>query len=295
MTKCSNCFIVYSKMVQSMTGFGSAEKNGYRVEVRSLNHRFFDVYIKAPSVLTQYELEFRNSVKRRFSRGKIDVSIFITDSAHSDVSLNADFVLKLYTSFKKLQDQLSIPGNLDINAITQFREMFIDTSLQFDIGTIVDLLDQALDGLDAMRRQEGEMIGAELRKMTKSMTVMNEKAREISNDALPETKEKFAARLKGLLEGIDIDNNRVLQEAAVLATKVDISEEIVLVGSHLKQFREILDNNDTIGRKLDFILQELNREVNTIASKSSHFAISNIAVEMKTEIEKMREQVQNIQ
>lgn len=282
-------------MIQSMTGFGSAEKNGCRVEIRSLNHRFLDIYIKAPAFLNQFEIAFRNILKERFSRGKFDVNILISEHANADLDVNTDFVGKIYAAFKRLQEELSIPGELDINAITNFREIFIETSQEYDIDTINDVFKQALEGLYKMRIKEGEAVAAELRQMTDSLSIMNEKIKNLCSKVLFEIKEKFNDRLKIILEGKDIDSNHILQEAAIIAAKLDISEEIARIESHLRQFSEILADGDIIGRKLDFILQELNREVNTIASKSADYNISSLIVEMKTEIEKMREQAQNIQ
>lgn len=278
-----------------MTGFGIAEKNGYKVEIRSLNHRFLDIYIKAPSSLNHFEVVFRNALKKRFSRGKFDVNILSSEHINTALDLNTDFAGKIYAAFRRLQKELSIPGELDINAITNFREMFIEISQKYDIDTINDVFNQAMEDLYKMRIKEGEALAVELRQMTDMLSIENRKIKDLCSKVLFEIKEKFNERLKIILEGKDIDNNRLLQEAAIIAAKLDISEEVVRIESHTKQFREILADSDIIGRKLDFILQELNREVNTIASKSSDYNISSLTIQMKTDIERMREQVQNIQ
>jgi uncharacterized protein (TIGR00255 family) len=282
-------------MVQSMTGFGSAEKNGCRVEIRSLNHRFLDIYIKAPAFFNQFEISFRNALKGRFSRGKIDVNFLISENVNKYVDINTDFVVKIYAAIKRLQEDLSIPGRLDINAIANFREMFIETSQKYDIDAINIVFQQALESLYKMRMKEGEALAAGLQPMIDFLNFMNEKIKNLSTKVLSNAKEKLNDRLKVLLEGNDIDSNRLLQEAAVMAAKLDVTEEIVRIESHLRQFREILTDGDIIGRKLDFILQELNREVNTISSKSADYSIASLTIEMKTELEKIKEQVQNIQ
>ncbi len=279
-----------------MTGFGSAEQNGCRVEIRSLNHRFLDIYIKAPAFLNKFEIGFRNALKERFSRGKFDVNILITEYGSVDLDINADFVRRIYEALKKLQEEFSIPGELDINVMTYFREMFMQTSQKFDIDVINGIFKQAMEDLYQMRISEGESLTAELLQMADSLGMMNEKIKNLSSKVSAEIKERFNDRLKIILEGKDIDDNHILQEAAIIVARLDISEEIARIESHVKQFKEIIiANGNTLGRKLDFILQELNREVNTITSKSSDYNISSLVIEMKTEIEKMREQVQNIQ
>jgi uncharacterized protein (TIGR00255 family) len=282
-------------MIQSMTGFGSAEGNGCRVEIRSLNHRFLEVYIKAPAFLNQSEILFRNLLKKRFNRGKIDVNITITEDAGTDFKINTVFLKGFFASFKKLQKDLKIPGELDINTLANLRDMFIEIRPKYDIDKTVEVFNQAINNLFEMRSREGEALSKELLVMTKILDSLNKKINDLSGKALTDTKEKFLERLNMIMEGREIDNSRILQEAAIFAAKLDISEEITRIASHISQFRNLLTQNEIIGRKLDFIVQELNREVNTIASKASDYNISGLAVDMKTELEKMREQVQNIQ
>ncbi|MEW6109193.1 MAG: YicC/YloC family endoribonuclease [Nitrospirota bacterium] len=282
-------------MAQSMTGFGSAEKDGYRVEVRSLNHRFLDIYIKAPAFLSQYEINLRNLLKERFSRGKFDINIAVSAHENTEFLLDAEFARKIFEAFKKLGEELSIPGDLDINTMSSFYEMFVETKQKYNVDTIVDIFKQAMEDLHKMRIKEGEALTAELRQMTDSLSIMNGKIRALCSGTVASVAEKFSERLGILLAGKDIDGNRILQEAAIIASKLDITEETARIESHLRQFGEILSDGDIIGRKLDFIVQELNREVNTIASKSADYNISSLTVDMKAEIEKIREQVQNIQ
>jgi uncharacterized protein (TIGR00255 family) len=282
-------------MIQSMTGFGSAEQEGCRVEVRSINHRFLDVSMRAPSFLAQLEIPFRNIMKESLSRGKCDISVNVSAQEAADVTINAEFVRKIYSSFKGLKEELSIGGEIDINGLLTLHDMFIGTSPKYDLEKVTEIFRKALSDLLKMRTTEGEALAAELRTMTASLAAMNETVKSSCDRVLAEVKGKFSERLTMLLDGRDIDENRILQEAAIIAARLDISEEIARIGSHLGQFAEILQTGGIIGRKLDFVLQELNREVNTIASKSADYEISRVTVEMKTVIEKMREQVQNIQ
>jgi uncharacterized protein (TIGR00255 family) len=282
-------------MIQSMTGFGSAEKESCRIEVRSINHRFLDVSMRAPSFLSQLEIPFRNIMKEFFSRGKCDISITVSGQEAVDLTINTEFIRKIYTAFGKLREELPIGGEIDVNGLLSLHNMFIETSPRYNIEKVTEIYRQALADLLKMRTAEGESLAAELREMVASLASMNETIRASCDRVLAEVKGKFSERLSILLEGRDIDENRILQEAAVIAARLDIAEELARIESHLKQFSSILLSGGIIGRKLDFILQELNREVNTIASKSADYEVSRITVEMKTVIEKMREQVQNIQ
>lgn len=282
-------------MVQSMTGFGSAERNGCRVEIKSVNHRFLDIYVRAPSSLNQMEIPLRNMVKERFARGKFDITITLSELASAAVEINPEAVRKMYHAFKDLQGELSIKGEIDINTFIGLHEMFIETQQKYDLEEIATIFARALDDLAGMRSREGETLAAELSRIAQTVGASNEKIMASFDKVLTEIKDKFNERLRTLLEGQDVDEGRILQEAAIFAAKLDIAEEIARINSHLAQFGEVLSGGGIIGRKLDFILQELNREVNTIASKSTDYGISGVTVEMKTAIEKMREQVQNLQ
>jgi len=282
-------------MIQSMTGFGSAEKDGCRIEVRSVNHRFLDITMRSPSFLNKLEIPFRNMIKERFARGKFDIGITVSELASAELNINTEAVRKIYQAFKSLQEELSVKGQIDINTFIGLHEMFIETKPKYNLEVIADIFAQALDDLAGMRSREGDTLGAELIGTAEELGAYNKKVQASCDKMLSEVRDKFNERLKLLLEGQEIDEGRMLQEAAIFAAKLDIAEEIARIDSHLAQFREILSAGGILGRKLDFILQELNREVNTIASKSADYGVSSITVEMKTGIEKMREQVQNIQ
>jgi len=295
LTKSGYCSIVYSIMVQSMTGFGSAEKDGCRIEIRSVNHKFLDITMRSPSFLNKLEIPFRNMIKERFARGKFDIGITVSELASAELNINTEAVRKIYEAFKGLQEELSVKGQIDINTFISLHQMFIEAKPKYDLELIAVIFAQALDDLAGMRSREGDTLGAELTGIAEELGVYNKRVQASCDKILTEVRDKFNERLKLLLEGQEIDEGRVLQEAAIFAAKLDIAEEIARIDSHLAQFREILSTGGIIGRKLDFILQELNREVNTIASKSADYGVSSITVEMKTGIEKMREQVQNIQ
>lgn len=278
-----------------MTGFGSAENNGFRVEIRSVNHRFIDTAIKMPPYMSQYEIPLRNILKGRFHRGRFDVSISTNDHKATQLRINKELARNICTALQDLQIELSIPGEINIETLAGYRELLIEEEPKYDIDALYAAFHEAISDLEEMRIREGKFLSEELHKRMESLNVMNNKIKSLAPHEVVKWREKFTERLRLILEAGEMDSTRITQEAAIMAEKLDISEEVSRIESHIKQFLEILSNDNTIGRKLDFILQEISREVNTLAYKSSDYTISNLAVEMKTEIEKMREQAQNIQ
>jgi uncharacterized protein (TIGR00255 family) len=279
-----------------MTGFGSAEKNGLYVEIRSLNHRYMDVSIKMPPYLNKYEIPLRNILKEKFQRGRFDVSISTNNHKTTQLKINTGLARNIYTTLQVLQKELSIPGQISIDTlITVYRDLLIEEEPKYDIEALSAAFREAVTNLEAMRIREGKLLSEELYNRIESLNAMNNEIRSLAPNEVERWREKFTEKLSTILEAGLIDTNRITQEAAIMAEKLDISEEVSRIENHIKQLVEILDTGDIIGRKLDFLLQEISREVNTLAYKSGNYAISNLAVEMKTEVEKMREQVQNLQ
>jgi len=278
-----------------MTGFGYAEKEGCRVEVRSVNHKFLDVHMRAPSAFYQLEIPFRSILKEHFSRGKFDITLTVQEHAAAALNINTEVVGKICGAFRELQKDLGIKGDIDINTLVGLHDMFIETNRNYDLEDITTLFRTALAGLKEMRTREGNALSSEIGRIVDSLELMNGKVSGLSDAMISGTQTKFHERLKTLMEGTEIDAGRILQEASVIAARLDISEETTRIVSHINQFRQTLKSGGIMGRKLDFLLQELNREVNTIASKSGDYEVSSLSVDMKTEIEKIREQVQNIQ
>ena len=282
-------------MVQSMTGFGSAEKDGCRIELRSVNHKFLELYVRLPSFLSPMEMPLRTALKNRFSRGKFDLTVTIPEQAAVAVTVNEAFVDGLVAEFRRLQDKLGLAGQIDINTVMAMKDILVETGKTFDTEAVMDVFMLAMADLEAMRLREGAALAEVLISMTEGVKVLNEKVKAMAGAALISARQKFIDKIRFLLEGREPDEDRLLQEAAIMATRLDIAEETARIESHIAQFAEIVSTGGIIGRKLDFILQELNREVNTVASKSADYALSSLTVEMKSEIEKIREQVQNIQ
>lgn len=278
-----------------MTGFGSAENDDFRVEIRSLNHRFIDILIKMPPYMGQHEIPLRNIIKEKFHRGRFDVSVSTKNNKAIQLKINKELARNIYTALQDLQKELSIPGKINIDTLTGYRELLTEEEQKYNIDALYASLNEAVSNLEAMRIREGNLLSEELHKRIESLGMMNNEIKLLIPHEVERCMEKFAERLKLILGTEEIDASRITQEAAIMADKIDITEEVSRIENHIKQFIETLNNGNIAGRKLDFLLQEINREVNTLAYKSSNYTISNLVIEMKTEVEKMREQVQNIQ
>ena len=282
-------------MIQSMTGFGSAEHGAFKVEIRSVNHRFIDISIKLPQGLGQMEIPLRNRVKGQFFRGRFDITVSLTGEYDVNVRVNRGLAKELYNALSSLRDELSLPGTLGIDTISGFKELFISGVTAYDTESLFVAFEDALSMLKEMRLREGESIGRDMLARFYAVAAMNDRIVSVCPEAVQACRDKYVGRLYELFREVHYDEHRILQEAAIIAEKTDISEEITRIKAHLVQLKDILSSGDVVGRKSEFLLQEVNREVNTIASKSADYGISAIAVEMKTELEKLREQAQNIQ
>lgn len=278
-----------------MTGFGSASNADFSVEIRSLNHRFIDISIKMPQFMSQYEIPLRNILKENFGRGRFEVSISLNEQKAPRLQCNRPLAENLLSALKDLQKELSLPGRITIQTFSEFRDILIEEEPEYDIDALFSIFHQAVFSLREMRIREGTLLSEEIRKRTAALDKMIKTIKSSAPDELVRWRERFSARLRLIVDAGIMDNSRILQEAAIMAEKLDISEEMSRIENHLKQLAEIPDQGDAVGKKLDFILQELNREVNTLACKSGEYAISAVVIEMKTELEKIREQVQNIQ
>jgi len=282
-------------MIQSMTGFGSASDADFSVEIRSLNHRFIDISIKMPPIMNQHEIALRNILKDIFTRGRFDISISLSEQKLPQVKWNRPLAESLLSALQEVQKEFSLPGMITIETFSQYRDILINADQSYDADALYRIFHRAALNLKEMRIREGQFLSEEIRRRTGSLGKMIETIKSFAPDELIRWREKFTARLRLIVEAGMMDNSRILQEAAIMAEKLDISEEISRIEHHLKQMTEILDSGDTVGKKLDFLMQELNREVNTLSCKSGEYAISEVVIEMKAELEKMREQVQNIQ
>jgi uncharacterized protein (TIGR00255 family) len=281
-------------MMQSMTGFGSASAGGFTVEIRSLNHRFMDISMRMPAFMTRHEFTLRNMLKKRFQRGRFDVTITPPEKGEKSLVVDRKLARKLYQSLKELQTELDLHGEIDINVLAGFNHIIVEEERECSIEELFKAFEEATAGLEEMRKMEGCLLREDMRQKVSLLQEMNEKIRVRAPMEMETWRDRLLSRIKMLSE-TEADNGRVLQEVALMAEKLDVAEEIDRIGSHLSQFNGILENEYVVGKKLDFLLQELNREINTLGSKSADYHISQLVIEMKSEVEKIREQVQNLQ
>lgn len=282
-------------MIQSMTGFGSSEKGGFRVEVRSLNHRFLEMSVKLPPPLYVHEMALREAVKERFRRGKVDVFVSASGAGKMSVRLNAGTAGEILASLRELKEGLYLPGEITLDTLLNWKELLMGEEASYDTGPLFEAFGEALSRLEEMRLREGRTLAGEITTRVEAIESLNAGIDALCPSVMEAQREKYRERLGSLLAEAGLEEARLLQEAAAAAEKTDISEEVSRIKSHLAQMKRALGGDGAIGRKLDFLLQELQRESNTIASKTEDSRVLHMVIDMKTEIERAREQAQNIQ
>jgi uncharacterized protein (TIGR00255 family) len=288
-------------MIKSMTGFGKGEGGGFVVEMRSVNHKFLDLSLKVPRDILQLENRLKKKVGETLSRGRID--IFITrggvEEAPKAFRLNAEAAKQYIALFDEMKDTFGLPGEVDISLLSQFREILAEVEAPEDADVIWAALDGplglAVESLNGMRAQEGAALASDIKARALFVASNLEEIGKRSPVVVDEYAKRLKERVEVLAGGIELDQSRLLQEIALFAERSDITEEIVRGRSHLAQLDTMLQEDGPVGRKMDFLLQEINREVNTIGSKASDRDIAVRVVDMKSELEKIREQVQNIE
>ncbi|MEN2985707.1 MAG: YicC/YloC family endoribonuclease [Thermodesulfovibrionaceae bacterium] len=282
-------------MIQSLTGYGISEKGAFRVEIRSLNHKFLEINIKLPSLLTKYEMELRELVKLKFQRGKIDITVSLNPKERvGKIYLNKELAKNLYSAFIELKKELSILGSIDISMFANFRELFIYEEEEPDINNLRAAFNEALEAVERMRIKEGENLKESLTNIIKNLEDNIKFLDSLVDMSYNKYIETLREKIKELLEN-KFDENKVIEQIVAYAQKTDIKEEVDRLKSHLSQFRELLKKGGVIGKQLDFILQEMQRESNTILGKSEDISVKNLAISIKTSIERLKEQIQNIQ
>lgn len=284
-----------SSRIQSMTGFGSSESTSFAVEIRSVNHRYLDIYFRMAPSLNRHEPLLRKMVREVFSKGRIDVSIQMNPETTSALKVNSGYVAALVDALREIKERHGIGGDVTIDVVAGFRDVFASESAEVDTGELAGVFRSALDALLEMRLAEGWSMREDLTRIAGNVERLLNVVVGASLNHRERVRDRLIERLKDLAADAPFDDNRVLQEALLLADRSDITEEIARLQSHLGQFQAILEEGGTVGRKLDFLLQEFFREVNTIGSKTDEAGIVSTVVEMKNDIEKLRELVQNIQ
>lgn len=293
-------------MLRSMTGFGSAGRSaaGYRLQadVKSVNHRYLEIGVRMPREWLHLEDALKKRIQREIKRGRIDVFVTIEREGAANRTIEVDWAMaEAYAeAARRLKERLGLAGEPELQDflllpdLIAVREAAADGREQAE-GELLLCLDDALRQLVSMRETEGAALAADLDKRLRIMREHHAKAAAIAPQVAEEYRTKLAARIRELLGSVPLDENRLAMEVAVFAERSSIDEELTRLASHLAQFAQLLDSDEPAGRKLDFLIQEMNREVNTIGSKANQSDLSATVVEMKAELEKIREQVQNLE
>ena len=292
-------------MIKSMTGFGRStyenEGREYIVEIKSVNNRFNDVNIKMPRNLNYLEDKIRKEILNNISRGKVEVSIQLNNNSDlgKKINLNTDIAKKYIEELKKLTQETSIIDNINIMDVAKFPDVLnirIDEEAEEVIQKeLFTALKGAINSFLDMRQKEGSKIKVDLENRIEVIKQKIEQISSISAGLVDEYIVKLETRIKELLKTDVVDQTRLAQEVVIYSDKCSVEEEITRLKSHISQFLNLLNENIAIGKKLDFLIQEMNRETNTIGSKANNLEITNLVVDIKTELENVREQIQNIE
>jgi uncharacterized protein (TIGR00255 family) len=291
--------------IRSMTGFAqvkshAGEGTSFTLSLKSVNHRFLDPQLRLPMEMDELEMKIRRILKERLARGHVEVTLSVERRGGQGYDFNRELVGGYIEAFRKAAREFGTVGDPDLNNVFRMPGALgamtpLDGNFE---GAVLDSLDQAIKKLNLMREHEGQGIDAELRRRLTALEQATEEVAKLRSAVSRAYMEKVQSRMQELLENADQD--RILQEAAILAERSDIQEELVRLHTHIDHFRKLLEQGGEVGKKLDFLLQELNREANTLLSKTSGVAgeglrITELGLQMKSEIEKCREQVQNLE
>lgn len=291
-------------MIKSMTGFAKSNLienlREYQIEIKSVNHRYLDILVRVPKQLTFLEDLIKKEISARIKRGKIEVSITFQDNNQDTkkLLLNKEIAKNYITQLKELAEETNTEANIQITEIVKLPDVLSvlieqdDDKIKQDV---IKITDQAVDKLIEMRTFEGNKIAEDLKLRIHRINEKIEQISAISTGLIEEYVVKLEKRIKEILKTEEVDKNRIAQEVVIYADKCSIEEEITRLKSHSMQFEKLLYENEAVGKKLDFLIQEMNRETNTIGSKANSLEIVNNVVDIKTELENIREQIQNIE
>ena len=291
-------------MIKSMTGYGKSNMSKnlreYQVEIKSVNHRYLDISIKMPRTLSYLEEEIKKIISAKLSRGKVDV--FVTFNNNSlegrDIKINTEIARMYIKELRNLAESEGIIADIPVTEISKLPDVLTIQTNQDDETIkeeLIEVTQNAVANLLEMRKIEGEKIAQDLHSRINEIEGKVKKISALSTGLIEEYVVKLKMRIKELLKDQEIDEARLAQEVVIYADKCSIQEEVTRLDSHIYQFRELLNSNDAVGKKLDFMIQEMNRETNTIGSKANNLEITNEVINIKTQLENVREQVQNIE
>lgn len=292
--------------MKSMTGYGKAtvtrDNRELTIELKSVNHRFLDISTKIPRAFIEHEDVIRNGLAKNLSRGHVDVFLNYTLVGDTDKTVSVDLALakgyvesakQLKEAFPELHFDFNVNALMRANEVLSLKQASEDSDVIREM--LVEAIEQATQSLNDMREVEGNALRMDLLAKIGNVERMLEQVKEYAPQVAEQYREKLRTRVTEALQGVDLDENKLINEVCFFVDKSCIDEEITRLGSHIVRAREILSSDGPVGRKLDFLVQEFNRETNTICSKSSYLELTNVALEMKNEIEKIREQVQNLE
>jgi len=292
-------------LIKSMTGYGRAVEtvNGreFTVELRSVNNRYLDCSVKLPRSVSFAEEAVKQAVKQSVSRGKVDVFITIKSENTDDtkITLNTSVLEGYLTAMRQMVTQFQVRDDISVSTVSRLPEVFSVEKLEVDEdqlkADLMSVVEKALTGYDAMRTVEGQALDADLRRRGNTILELVSQVEAGNAQTVVDYRTRLENKLKEVLANTSIDESRILTEAAIFADKVAVDEETVRLRSHLQQMNSMLTAGGAVGRKLDFLLQEMNREANTIGSKCTDVKLARIVVDIKAELEKIREQTQNIE
>lgn len=293
-------------MIISMTGFGSAEgvfrERKYSIEIRSVNNRFSEISFKYPKYFSSKDFELKEIVRKKISRGKVNIFLNIDSNDETLVNLDADenMISEYFGLIKKIKKIIGSDEEIKIGHILSFSDLFtsgVSSEIQEDeFKFVCDLLNKALDDVNKMKIKEGESLKKDILERIKFIEKESSVITKMSKDRIKAERDRLRKKVDGLVTDKKmIDENRLELEVVLLADKIDITEEVIRLRSHTKYFTEYSKSEELAGRRLNFLVQELNREVNTIASKSTDAEISQRSARLKEELEKIREQLQNVE
>lgn len=291
-------------MIKSMTGYGKStlcvNSREYQVEIKTVNHKYSDINIKMPRIISYLEDDIRKAIASRIKRGKVDISITFEDYGQeaNEVKINTELAQIYIRELKRLAIEENISSNIEVTEISKFPDV-LKIKSNFDESAIkeeiLQVVNDATNKLVEMRTKEGEQISKDILDRISQIEEKTEEIFGLSTGLIDEYVVKLEARIKEILKTDDIDKSRLLQEVVIYADKCSVEEEITRIKSHILQLKDLLHNNEAIGKKMDFLIQEINRETNTIGSKANNLEITNRVVDIKTILEDIREQVQNIE
>ncbi len=292
-------------MISSMTGYGKAQQliggREISVEIRSVNHRFFEFSARVPRSMAYLEEKLKSLVYGQVSRGKVDVSLTVVSLEEPDaqVQINTPLAKGYLEALRGLSQELKVEDDITLSSLARFHDIFVLRRVELDADALWEAVRQvaqeALEHYLAMRAAEGEKLRADILERLDIIEGYVSQVEERSPQTVEEYRARLYAKLSEVLQNQQIEEQRILTEAAIFAEKIAVDEETVRLRSHIAQLREFLQSGQPVGRKMDFLVQEFNREANTIGSKAQDIEIAKTVVELKSEIEKIREQVQNIE